>query len=283
MSGGPAQGRLGARARGRRGFALLIVLWALVLLALLATHITASGRSEVRIAGNLTNNAAAEAAADGAVYEAVFHLLDTGGHPWEPDGSRHRLKLAGGTVEVAIETEAGKINPNTAQPELLQALLQTVGVDASQSARLAAAIADWREPGDQPRPGGAKQPQYAAAGLDHGPPGEPFESLDELGRVLGMTPAILAAIRPHLSIYQDALPDPRLADPVVRAALQRLGPGSPGAPALPAPPPGVATVSVRAEALMPTGARFIRRAIVKVGATAVNGYTVMTWEQPAEP
>ena len=35
------------------GFALIIVLWTLVLIAFIVAHITASGRTEVRIAGNL--------------------------------------------------------------------------------------------------------------------------------------------------------------------------------------------------------------------------------------
>src|SRR4051794_6275328 len=39
-------------ARGGRGFALLIVLWMLVLIGLIITHVTAVGRTEIRIATN---------------------------------------------------------------------------------------------------------------------------------------------------------------------------------------------------------------------------------------
>ena len=55
-----------AAARSR-GFALLIVLWTLVLIAFVVAQVTAAGRTEIRIAGNLAANAAAQAAADGAI------------------------------------------------------------------------------------------------------------------------------------------------------------------------------------------------------------------------
>src|SRR4051812_50099589 len=65
-----------ASARGQRGFALLIVLWMLVLIAFMTAHVTATGRTEIRIAANLAANAAAQAAADGGVYQATFNLAD---------------------------------------------------------------------------------------------------------------------------------------------------------------------------------------------------------------
>src|SRR3954453_17769805 len=63
-----------ALVRGQRGFALLIVLWMLVLIAFITAHVTAAGRTEIRIAGNLAANAAAHAAAGRALHQAVFHL-----------------------------------------------------------------------------------------------------------------------------------------------------------------------------------------------------------------
>ena len=55
----------------QRGFALLIVLWTMGLLALLVAQFTATGRGEVQMATNLRANAVTQAAADGAVYEAM--------------------------------------------------------------------------------------------------------------------------------------------------------------------------------------------------------------------
>ncbi len=269
-------------SRRQRGFALLIVLWALVLLSLLVTHMTSAGRAETRIAANLAGNAEAEAAAEGAVYETVFRLLDfSPGKHWEIDGKERKLQLDRGTAVIRIESEAGKVNPSTASPELLAALMSSAGVDTTLSAKLGSAIADWREAGDNPRPNGAKLPQYQAAGLDHGPPGEAFESLDELGRVLGMTPEILARLRPHLSLYQLGDPDPKQADPVVRAALQRLPSGIQPA-AAGDQSNGQLTVTITVDARMTGGARFTRRAVIRLGPGLDRGFEVLSWEQPIE-
>jgi len=177
--------------RGDQGFALLIVLWAVVLMTLLITQMTAAGRTEMRLAANLRGAAEAEAAADGAIHEAVFHLLDPA-NPWVADGADRALRVPGGRAELRIEDEAGKINPNTASPELLRALLRRLNVDSRTADGVAAAIVDWRFPSSQGQTGGAKAPQYRAAGRNYGPAGAPFGDVAELGAVLGMTPVFWA-------------------------------------------------------------------------------------------
>ncbi len=261
----------------RRGFALLIVLWTLVLVALLVAHLTATGRSETRIAANYAANAQAEAEADGAVYESALRIMNG---EWVADGSTQMLDLAHGKVAVTLLSESGKVNPNVASTDLLASLLRAIGVDPGHANTLAAAIADWREPGDQPRPDGAKAPQYRAAGLDYGPPDAPFESLDEIGRVLGMTPEIANALRPHLTLYQYADPDPSLADPVVLQALKQL----PGGANVQGLPPGLTgglqTVAFIAEAHGSRGGIFTRRAVLRIGPAFERGFQVLAWEGP---
>src|ERR1700682_5076742 len=63
-----------------KGMVLLIVLWWLVLLAFLATQLAATTRTAAMIASNLRDSASAEAAADGAVNEAIFQFL---AHRWQ--------------------------------------------------------------------------------------------------------------------------------------------------------------------------------------------------------
>lgn len=258
-----------------RGFALLIVLWSVVLLSLLGTAITASGRTDIQLATNLRAAARAEAAADGAIYEAAFHLLDPAS-PWAADGRPHLVQNAAVAIEVRIEDEAGKINPNTATPELLRALLHAVDADARTSDELPVAIADWRFPSSNTRPGAAKAPEYRAAGLPYAPPGAPFESLDELGAVLGMTPVLLGRLVPHLSIYNDRDPAPQMADPVVRQALREVYGPLPDAAGRGAP---LRTVTVVVSAQTAEGARFVRRATLRLGAGPKDApVQVLTWE-----
>lgn len=205
--------------RGEGGFALLLVLWTLGFLSLLGTLLVATARQNAQRFDNLLDAAATEAAAEGALHQAIFRLLDTTDQRWPADGALHVVRSGAVVIELRIEDEGGKVNPNIASPELLQALLRQLGVEARQAARLAGAILDWRGVAQGPTAPEAKAAQYAAAGRDYAPPGAPFESLDELGAVLGMTPDLLARLRPHLTLYTNVDPDIATTDPVVAAAI----------------------------------------------------------------
>jgi general secretion pathway protein K len=264
---------LTAHAGRERGFALLIVLWTMVLLTLLVIDITGNGRTEAQLANNLRANAVLEAEADGAVYDAIFREITSPVSPSE-------MQYATGTgVVVRVEDQAGKVNPNTASTDLLQALLRRVGMDAHSSGALAAAIADWRESTSQPRPLGAKAPQYSAAGRNYGPPEEPFESIEELSNVLGMTPQILARLAPHLSIYYDGEPVLSLADPVVAAAIKDVV-GDQSASSNDTNAVGWRTLTITATAHGPGGSQLRRNAAVQTGTDgAASSYRILTWDR----
>ena len=271
--------------RGQRGFALLIVLWAMVMLSFVATRVTASGHGAVLVAANLRNAAVVEAAADGAVQEAIFRMLDTSAARWRPDGRPRTLPMPRGEILLRLDDQAGKVNPNLASVELLTALLRQLGVDSQGANRLAAAIADWRAPTAEARPFGAKAREYRNAGLGYGPPDAPFQSIGELGAVLGMTPPLLARLAPYLSLFNDGDPEPGLADPLVLRALR----GSLGAQEFAeSPQTGRRVVAISATAIQrgrggggtpaADSARFARRAVVRVGEGS-NGvlYQILAW------
>jgi general secretion pathway protein K len=268
------------RAMKPRGFALVIVLWTLVLLSFLMTHMVTTGRTETRIAANLVANAEAEALAEGAVTETIFRLIDGSDGHWNIDDGPRLLKLRRGTATITLAPESGKVNPNAAPIELMAALLVACGAEPAQAGTLATAIADWREPGDRPRLGGAKLPQYRAAGLTYAPPNAPFETLDEVQRVLGMTPELFGRLKPHLSLYQPIDPDPRLADPVVKAALKSL-------PVRNQPPNSdgllARTVSITARVTTDSGGHFLRHAIVRLEPPVTQNYAILAWDTDAKP
>jgi general secretion pathway protein K len=257
------------------GFALLIVLFALALLALLVGTIGVTGRGEAQLAGNLRAAAQAEAAADGAIEQAAFHVLDSAAGHWWADGTVHRLTLTGGGVAaVRIDSEAGKVNPNRASAGLLAALMQAVGIDSLTAATIAANILDWRTPDAQGAASG-QAPAYRQAGRDYIPPAAPFQSLDEVGMVLGMTPALLGQLRPHLSLYRDRDPDPLAADKVVAQAIATVT----GQAVTPGFSTDESVVRITAAAETPGGARFIRQAVLRIDPRAQGGrpFQVMTW------
>jgi general secretion pathway protein K len=264
-------------SRRSGGFALLIVLWTLVLVAFLVLHLTASGRTEIRIADNLVANAVAGAAADGAISEAIFNLSDPRpAEHWALDGAPRTLSVGDCRDDVRLEDEASRINPNLAAPALIEALLRVVGSDPDAARRTAQAIADWVGSSATPQTADALQAQYRAAGLDYGPPGTPLETMDELGRVLGVTPRLYAALKPHLTLFGPADPDPG-ADPVVAAALAQLPQVGTNAPPAAPTPQDVMTVRIIAAAVGPGNAHVSRTAVVRVGSSLPQGYSVLAW------
>ena len=121
------------------GFALIIVLWTVVLLTLLVTQIEQAGQSESRLALNLRRAAALQAEADGAIAIGAFHLISGTPSAWTVDGQVRDVRVADdgftNSVVLRIEDEAGKVDLNTAPAPLLQALLTTVGADPTSAAK----------------------------------------------------------------------------------------------------------------------------------------------------
>jgi len=277
----PVRGSPSAAWSRSGGFALIIVLWTLVLIAFIVLHITASGRTEIRIASNLVVNAMAEAAAEGAIFEAIFNLTDPqADQRWAIDGTAHELVIGDSRVTVQLEDEAGWINPNTASPVLLEALLRVTGSDPENARRLAIAIGEWVGSAPVTRSQDARLAEYHAAGLDYGLPGGPLETIDELGRVLGMTPVMLAAIRPHLTLFGPPAPSAATADPVVAAAIAEVRLAGQLASQGNQTPPDVIMVRITALAFGPSNARATRSAIVRFGAMLPRGYEVLGKHPP---
>lgn len=262
-----------ATGAGRqRGFALLLVLWGLVLVALLLSVVTASGRRDITDAMAARDVAAAEAAADAAIAETIWHVLDGGGDAWPLADGRHVLREGAATVEVEISDDRGKVDINQALPTLTEALLAVLGVDRSQAHDLAVAISEWHSqaagPDGDPQVGSA----YRMQGLVWGPPGVEFQTLDELLLVRGMTRPIYQALLPNITLALEQSPwGGRAAAGVVppapvAAALVRAKQAG-GLNLDQADPRGPQVFGVRVRVLGPGATRFSRRALVRLDGT----------------
>ncbi|MCW4592391.1 type II secretion system protein GspK [Gluconacetobacter entanii] len=261
------------------GFALLIVLWTVVLLSFLAFAIASAGRGQMHTTDLLRLHARLQHEADGGVWEAAFHLLDTSAGHWGADGADHPIRRGNTRLDLRITSEAGKINPNIASTQLLLALLRATGSDMHEAQALTLNIRAWRFPASSDGaglPGGPAA--YVAAGLPYGPPGTPFQSVGELRLVLGMTPVLAARIIPHLSIYWDDEPVAGQADPVVRQAMMSVGNIFPTDETARAEQ----VVSIESAATDRSGARAFRHAIImKTPAdNATAPVRVLEWDIP---
>jgi general secretion pathway protein K len=266
-----------ARASPQRGFALLVVLWSLGLLALLIVGLSASARGRTSLAANLRDSTVAEAAADGAIQQAVFQLYRGG---WQPGEPVQRIAIGGAAVDVVIEDQSDRFNPNASSPAILAALLGAVGADPALASDLSRALLDWRTATTVALGGGLKLDRYKIANLPYGPPNRPFASVDEIGLVPGMTPALLARLQPYLSVYQAG--DARQQDAAASSGdVLTIASMMGRTPALVGYVSADRVMLVRATAMLADGTRFDRQAVVRLLAQSTTAgkrpWQIFTW------
>lgn len=272
-----------SRARNHpEGFALLIVLWMLVLIAFIIGYVTSTGRSEIEISTNISANAAASAAADGAVYRAIFALMDSRtDHRPVTDGHTEQMRIGRSVVALRVFNENDWINPNLASAKLLEGLLRAVNMPAETAADLADEITQWVGTARTLRSPDELAAEYKSAGLGYAPPEAPLEDLEELRRVRGMTATALASMRPHLTLFGGRQPNPATTDPVVAAAIRFADRSNPtigaSGPVFTGVGQDARVVRILAQAQGPGRATANAAVIVRVTSSSARGYSVLSW------
>ncbi len=260
----------------QRGFALLVVLWTVVLLSLMAGAFARDWRLQTRFAHAAATSAEAEAAADAGLHLAIGWLRATEAAK-RPAVDGTPIELVRGTTRltIRIEDEAGKIDLNRSGVAMLRGLLEDLAHPADEIDRLIDAIADYRDADPDPRPNGAEDRDYQALGLKHGAKDAPFQAIEELRQVVGMTDQLYARMAPALTVYNTSRRiAPAAAPSLVRKALNMAAP-EPGRTRARARTASRGAYTVVVEAEMANGARFIRRAVVRLSRARARAYRIL--------
>ncbi len=193
----------GQGSAASRGVALVLVLWFLALIAVLAAGFAFVSRTETLLARNYVAAVQARMLAEAGVERATYELLkpDSDARRWKFDGRPQVWEFEGVPVHIVIRDESARLDLNKAPEVLILGLLKQLGLRDGEAARLADAIADWRDPDDYKRASGAEMRDYESAGLKHKPANGPFETLDELRLVMGMTPELFQRLRGQFTVY----------------------------------------------------------------------------------
>jgi general secretion pathway protein K len=290
--------------RAGRGAALLLVLWLVALLTALIGAFALTAKTEGLQGRVLHRGLIASEVARAGIEYALTRTADADpARQWLPDGRPYSWQFGDAQVEIRLVDENGKVDLNQADPTLLTAFFQVLGLDQEQAARMSSAILDWRDPDSLTQAnGGGEDEDYAAAERPYGAKDASFESVAELEQVLGMTPELYARAAPHLTVYSGRTrPDPAFATSEVLQAMgldpaqvmsrrRAWNPGS-GAPApmLPGGEPLVSgnsgTYSIDSRARLREGREAVLRVVVRTGGTGVPGsaYTPLRWEEGASP
>ena len=290
------------RWKAEQGVALVIVLWTVMLLTVIAGNFVFAMRTETSAVRNAISAAQAEAMANGAVHRALYETFRSAADadPWRADGKTRQWEQDGATIKVVMMDVSGKIDINTSSDALLKGLLLSVGVDEARATQLLDAILDWRDVDSLPRAHGAESGAYRAAGLKYQPANAPFDAVEQLQQVLGMTPDIYFRLAPLVTVHSKqpgintavaprevllAIPDvsPAQVDAYLEQRRQSLDDGQ-------APPPFAAAgaymsapvyavLDIHAEARMPDGAVFVREAVVSRGGDAKRPFAFVSWKE----
>lgn len=291
-------------ARRQRGLALLIVLATLGLLAVVAASFTQIARSHIRVAAVASEGAKAEALADAGIEIVLLDLI--GARESTPTARRFALDATplsctpdeGAILTLAVQDEAGKVDLNITTPQLLRALVLGLGLSGGEAA--VDAILDYRDEDDDRRISGAERREYLAAGRPNGPRNGPFIAVEELANVLGLTQADVDRLRPFVTIYSGLTAIDASVAPKALVDVLAKGLDEGGGPSLPQvdlgfsdmsgfgrqtgglPPQFFAAstrraFSVRSQARMPTGATFVREAVIEFVSTRASAVQLRRW------
>lgn len=186
----------------QKGIALVMVLWILALLTVMATGYSHTMRTETKLTINLLHSAQTKATAEAGIWYAVAELLKPQHEQsWKPDGSINTLNFNQDTIKVGIQDEAGKIDLNSAPSELLDGLLRAVNVPELERLPILQSVLDWRDKDNLLRNEGAEDNNYKLLDYDYGAKDGPFNTLDELQLVMGMTPTLFKKLKPALTVH----------------------------------------------------------------------------------
>lgn len=192
--------------RHERGTALLLVLWATILLAALLAGVAAASRSHSQAALYGAEHARAELAAEAGLAQAVAGLRGPDQqHQWVPDGRPYTFAFDGAKVTVKVVDVSGMADLNAAPAGLLRGIFQAAGMDAMRAGQLANAVVSSRGGGS-------------------GRAGQPFRAIDQLARLPGMDLALFGKIENAVTVYSGRnFPDASYSGALVLASLRGIG------------------------------------------------------------
>lgn len=242
---------------GERGIALLLVVWLLALLAVIGGEFMASGRVRAAAESNKRDDLRAFALAL-AGYQAALAALGAEIEKVSLNDDVLTLHVAGETegtpalaTDVALEDgsytwrigdEDGRVNINDEKRRSVFAgLLERCGMPpGAERDTVIDSIIDWRDPGREHQLNGAEEEWYRALDPPYSCKDGPFDVVEELLLVRGVTPELFAGgevdgerrpgLRDLLSVHAGTLNAATASDDVLEAIpMKRLREGPPSA------------------------------------------------------
>jgi general secretion pathway protein K len=182
--------------------ALFIVLWVLAILMVTVLSFSFMTRTETHATLVFKENAArkflAEAGIERAILEIYYRRQNVnnavtleGSQPWKADGTAYSDRVGDGSYTVSIMGESGKLDINLSSGVLLKNLLLNSGIKDDEADTIVDSLMDWKDPSGLTRLHGAGSDYYESLPIPYKVKGAPFDTVEELLLVKGVTPVIL--------------------------------------------------------------------------------------------
>lgn len=294
IAGGPEQ-----------GFALLLVIWVLALIAVLAAIVAADSSGEAVIARNRLDRAQARALADSGVTLGILRLFDPKpATRWPADGRAQHLRYAGGSITVSLQDEGGKIDLNRAPLDLIGGLAAELRIEPKARSALLSGIEARRRAFAAERRAAPPPPRgriYFRVRTHYANiADQAFADISELRLLPGVSRDAYERLRPYVTVYsQRPTINPLTASRTTLLAVPGISPqdvefylqardqtaSSIEKPALSgvdryvqvAP---LRVVTITARAVTAAGAVFTRQAVVSISGNLPSGpYQILSWRQ----
>jgi len=204
--GGHAEGRRRAWP-GERGFALLLILLVLALVAVVSAEFAYSMRLEAAAVRAYKNGLIGSHLAEAALEQAIREIV--GDAPLVVEGDdglltfytadrralprlkREKSELGGGQYTYRITDEEARLNINASPPDRIDRLLLSLQLDKSVRDTIGDSIQDWRDANEEHRLNGAEsEDYYLKLPVPYRAHNANLESVTELIQIKGITPAI---------------------------------------------------------------------------------------------
>ncbi len=207
---------------------LILTVWVVTLLSLLAVGLGSKGVFALGVTDRLEEQMRTRTVASSGVQFALALLAqdptpetDGPAEGWASlkDWELYREPEIKVDVGSGLVDEDRRINLNTAPVEVLQSLFRAAGVRKEDALGLAEVVADWRDEDDKERKHGAEGFDYEGFSPGYECKDGPFESVEELLLVKGMTPALWATCAPTLTVYGSGKVNLNTAGAAVLSAL----------------------------------------------------------------
>jgi general secretion pathway protein K len=207
------------RAKSRHGSALMLMIWAVVLMSFTVGGLVQYMKGSVQEASIVANQAR-------ALYQAESGLA-LGLHPKYclPGKSMKSVGNANSGFEVLVTTEGARMPINYITDERAKEAIYNLfiywGLDAENASTVADSLADWVDQDTEVRAQGAEEDYYKGLGYYDLPKQRGFTSVEEMLLVRGMD--LVARAKPdwrdYFSINSDGLIDLSTAKPDVIVAV----------------------------------------------------------------